>query len=114
MCDTGLAAVGTDKGLILVWNLQTGEVVHRLGGSHAAAAAAKQNARKSAVTKSGSTAGVASGHVVRVSDLSFSSDGASLFSVSEDRTIAQWNMTTGALTQYVCTIAHMYSAGVWY
>ncbi len=88
--------MGTDKGLILVWQLQTGEVLHRLGGSHAASASAKQHLSQKGAAQSSSA-----GHVVRVNALCFSADGSSLFSVGEDRMVMQWNMSSGQVIQCV-------------
>lgn len=80
--DSGLLAVGTEGGSIVVWQLNTGEALHCLE------AATKATADKAA-----------SGHVGRVNDIVFDSTGAFLFSCGEDKQVLQWSMKTGELVR---------------
>lgn len=75
----GIAAVGTENGHILLWNLQTGEVVHKLGGTGS----------------DSSTAGA--GHSGRVNDVVFNDQGTILYSCGDDRQIFEWNAQSGEL-----------------
>jgi WD40 repeat protein len=75
----GLAALGTEKGTILVWNLQSGELVHRLGE--------KQQG----------------GHTSRVLSVAFHTTSAVLFSSAEDKVVIEWSLETGEILQYVDT-----------
>ena len=64
----GLIALGTDSGLVVVWDLALGRVVHELHG-----------------------------HTQHVNDVTFDVDGHSLLSCAQDRTIMCWGIPGGEL-----------------
>ena len=73
----GLAAVGTEKGTILLWNLRSGELVHRLGEAKGAGS-----------------------HSMRVTGVCFHPSAPLLYSCGEDKLVIEWNIETGDIVQY--------------
>lgn len=73
--NSGFVAVGTKSGSIVLWRVQTGEILHRLG------------------------AGGDDGHSAPVTGLAFSADGTRLFSASQDRLVIEWDVALGKLVR---------------
>ncbi|RHY33676.1 hypothetical protein DYB32_002026 [Aphanomyces invadans] len=74
--DLGVLALGTTTGAIVVWNLEKGEVGARL-------------ARETSEN----------GHAAAVTDLVFTSTGATLFSSSSEKNVLEWNVKDATVTR---------------
>jgi len=68
--DPNLALTGDNSGRCIVWNLKTGEIVHRLSGRY-------------------------SGHSRQVVAAAFLPGGGRVLTASADRTVAQWSLDSG-------------------
>ena len=81
----GLVVVGTQKGSLVIWRLETGEILHRLGrDGHAGD----------------------SGHATAITDAVFSPSGAKLYSASADGVIIEWDVATGRPLRTLPPIPH--------
>jgi WD40 repeat protein len=69
----GVVALGTKQGGIVVWDLTSDAIVHRLGG------------------------GAGKGHALAITALAFNSDCTVLYSASEDKNVSEWNIKSGQL-----------------
>lgn len=69
---SGVLALGTEKGLIAVWDLQRGEIHLRLGEK-------------------------GDGHTSRVTGVAFTNNGSHLYSCSLDMHVIQWNVESGKI-----------------
>ena len=68
----GVIALGTQKGLVVVWDLQRGEIHLRLGEK-------------------------GDGHTARVTGVAFTNNGSYLYSCSSDLHVIQWNVESGKI-----------------
>lgn len=81
---TSYAALGSEKGVITIFNLHSGEILHRFGAQQG-------------------------GHTSRVNDLVFNKAGNTLISCSEDRQVLVWNMSTGTCVKTLSAGKHAVS-----
>jgi len=72
---SGLIAVGSKKGTVSVWKLETGDVVHRFGYDGD------------------------DGHESQVNALVFGRTGTTLYSAGQDGVVLEWDMTTGKIVR---------------
>ncbi|KAG9413969.1 WD repeat-containing protein 43 [Aphanomyces cochlioides] len=72
--DLGVLALGTTTGAIVVWNLEKGEVAQRLS---------RDNSE--------------SGHAAAVTDIVFTSSGATLYSAATEKHVLEWNVKEGSV-----------------
>ena len=72
MAGSDIIALGTASGNVLLYSLNRAELVHQLTG----------------------------GHTGKIRCLCWNSDGSSLFSVSADKKIVEWNAVKGVIKRY--------------
>ena len=73
-----MAAIGTRSGSIILWDLNSGQVLHRLSGVE--------------------------GHSLAVNDVVFSSDGTRLYSAADDKRVVCWDVSSGKVLRYVTSL----------
>ncbi|OQR86987.1 hypothetical protein ACHHYP_09655 [Achlya hypogyna] len=76
--ELGVLALGTTTGVIVVWDLEKGEVAQRL---------ARENNDH--------------GHGSAVTDVAFTSNGASLYSSAAEKYVLEWNVSTGSMVRKI-------------
>jgi len=108
-----LLASGDDEGIIVIWNVESGEEVHTFNtnstigslafspdGTHLASGNSEGNTDiKLWDLKSGQEFHTLSGHIGNVYNLVFTPDSTQLFSSSGDRTIKLWDVESGQLVR---------------
>lgn len=108
--DDKLMASCQDNGDILIWNLDSSKILHKLKGhlknartvafspiGNLLASGGEDNTIKVWDLKSGQAIHTLYGHFNTVRSVAFSADGAYLVSASEDNLIKIWNIKTGLL-----------------
>jgi WD40 repeat protein len=73
--DEELIALGTESGIVIIWNTQKGEIQHRLGDDKGGA------------------------HTSRVNDVVFDASGTIVYSCGNDKQIKEWSVETGLLVK---------------
>jgi hypothetical protein len=97
---------GMDNGIVELWDLDTGKLLHSLTGhmaaiwslaftpdGHTAVSGSEDDTIRVWDVATGKLLRVLDGHLESVSSLAFSPDGSILLSKSVDTTVAVWNMT---------------------
>ena len=114
--EDGRAASGGDDFAVEIWDLATGERLHRLEGHQGQvnglalspdgktlASAAWDGALRLWDVETGAALRELTGHESSVSDVAFSPDGTTLYSASADGTIRAWDVETGEETRILVT-----------
>ncbi len=76
-----LLALGTPSGAILLYDVSSASITHRLGSGASADADARM------------------GHTTRVTCATFDATGATLYTGSDDKSVRVWNTKTGTLVK---------------